>query len=193
MTDLRVYFKDIEKLGRTFERSVRKNAADVRSSMRGAAQDFAAVFLARGRADISSAGNFGKRWTDGLHAEVTEGGGTIRITIDHDVPYATVFEYGKVIHGDPLLWIPLSFAKDAVGVMARDYPLPLFRVDRKNGQAPLLMAWEPGAPELGAFPKYFGKESVTIPQKFHLRQIARDVSKEMSSFFKARFKVTNNG
>jgi len=35
------------------------------------------------------------------------------------------FQFGKVIHGKPLLFIPFSFAKDAQGVNARDYG-PLF-------------------------------------------------------------------
>lgn len=80
-----------------------------------------------------------------------------------------------MISGKPLLWIPLDFASDAKGVRARDYPGRLFRVDRA-GKAPLLLS-DDG-------PKYFGKEQVRIPKKWHLRQIAAQVSRKMNSYFK---------
>jgi hypothetical protein len=68
-----------------------------------------------------------------------------------------VFQEGRVIHGKPLLWIPLSFS-DAVGIRARDYG-PLFRVDR-SGKSPLLLSPKDGEP------KYSGHEQITIPKKF---------------------------
>jgi hypothetical protein len=142
----------------------------------------AAEIKTRGDADIKQAGNFGSRWTDGFHVNVTEGGGHIRIAATEDVPYWRVFQYGAVIHGKPLLWIPLSFAADAQGIRASEYPGRLFRVDRA-GKAPLLLA--PGKP---AQPKYFGKESVTIPKKFHLIEIGRDVSRRVKDFYTNRFK-----
>jgi hypothetical protein len=55
------------------------------------------------------------------------------------VKFWRVFQNGAIIHGKPMLWIPLSFAKDAQGIRAKDYPGKLFRVDRKGGLAPLLM------------------------------------------------------
>jgi len=135
----------------------------------------------RGRADIANAGNFGRRWTEGLKATVTQGGGNIRIRVTHDVEYWTVFQYGKVIRGKPLLWIPLSFADDAQGVMARDFPAPLFRVDRQ-GKAPLLISADDGQP------KYFGKEQVKIPKKFHLVEIAAEVSRDLGDLFRRFFR-----
>lgn len=135
-----------------------------------------------GREDISRAGNFGSRWTEGFHAypdiSLTES----HIRLVHDVPYWSVFEFGKVIHGQPLLWIPLSFATDAKGVRARDYPGALFRVNR-DGKAPLLMT--PGKP---AQAKYFGKESVTIPQKFHLRDIGRRFARQIGTVYRQMFR-----
>jgi len=178
---LRVYIDDT-KVGPVFQRLVKKQGDRVRSAVRGAAEDTAEEIETKGRLDISQAGKFGDRWTEGLHADVTEGGGNVRISVKHDVPYWRVFQFGAIIRGKPLLWIPLSFASDAQGVRARDYPGRLFRVDRL-GKAPLLMT--PGKP---AQPKYFGKESVTIPKKFHLIEISRAAARKVKDFYSTRFK-----
>lgn len=180
--ELRFYLAG-EKAGPLFKRSTARNAELVRAAVRGAAADAKETIEKRGRADISKAGRFGSRWTDGFTVSVTEGGGKVRVEAKEAVPYWTVFQYGAVIHGKPLLWIPLSFAADAQGVRARDYPGALFRVNRKDGKAPLLMT--PGSP---AQPKYFGKEFVTIPKKFHLLEIIRDVAKNFKSLYASKMK-----
>jgi hypothetical protein len=146
--------------------------------------ELGALITKLGRADIASAkGKFGKRWTDGFKASVSQGGGNYKVSVTHDVPYWRVFEYGATIKGKPLLWIPLSFATDAKGVRARDYPGQLFRVDRKNGKASLLLA--AGKP---AQPKYFGKEQVRIPRKFHLRTVITTATKQTRSIYRRIFK-----
>lgn len=159
-------------------------------SMRQTAHELADDIEAKGRADIAAAGNFGGNWTSGFNAKVTEGGGNILVNVtmggEPPVNHWRVFQYGAVIQGAPLLWIPLSFASDAKGVRARDYPGPLFRVDRA-GKAPLLMSGKP------AQPKYFGKESVTIPKKFHLVEIAREASRRASKIFSAYFRSNRSG
>ncbi len=182
MAAIRAYI-DGDRVGPLFRRAVSKEKARVLTSLREAAGDASKEILSKGRADIRKAGKFGSRWTDGLHADVTEGGGNIRISVTEDVPYWRVFQDGAVIHGKPMLWIPLSFASDAQGIRARDYPGQLFRVNRKGGKAPLLLT--PGKP---AQPKYFGKESVTIPKKFHLIEIARAAARNVKDFYKNRFK-----
>lgn len=153
---------------------------------RGAAADAVDYVVPRARKDISGAGRFGSRWSDGFKGKVTEGGGFIRIAFnmpsDPPMKHWRVFQFGAIIRGKPLLWIPLSFAKDAQGVRARDYPGKLFRVDR-NGKAPLLM--RAGKP---AQPKYFGKESVRIPKKFHLVEIIHDGAKKLKNFYNRRMK-----
>jgi hypothetical protein len=130
-----------------------------------------------GRADIRAGGNFGSsRWQDGFEAKVSyQSRSDINIRVTHGVPYWRVFEFGATIKGKPLLWIPLDFATDAKGVRARDYPGPLFRVDRP-GKAPLLIS-DDG-------PKYFGKESVTIKKKWHLRTIVRNVAGRLNIYYR---------
>jgi hypothetical protein len=178
------FYVDNTKVGKPFTRNNKSIADRQRDAARKAAKDAASEIKEAGDKDISAAGNFGKRWNSAFHVDVTEGGGNIRIEPKVDIFYWRVFEYGAVIRGKPMLWIPLSFATDAKGVYARDYPGQLFRVNRA-GKAPLLMT--PGKP---AQAKYFGKESVTIPKKFHLVQITRSIASRMRDLYLERF---NNG
>jgi len=146
-------------------------------ALRDSMHEIGQTCLAEGRADIAGAGRFGQRWKDGLQAAEDFGPERSTLTIFHTIFYWTVFEFGAVIKGKPLLWIPLSFAVDAIGVMARNFPGGLFRVDRKAGGAPLLLSRATGEP------KYFGKEQVTIPKKFHLRAICARVLKGFKALY----------
>lgn len=172
-----------ERVGPQLARSANKNIKKVLAAERGAAQDARDYAVAHGRADIASAGKFGSRWIDGFDGKITEGGGFIRVSFTEKVPYWRVFQFGAIIRGKPLLWIPFSFAQDAQGINARDFPGRLFRVTRKSDGLPLLL--KVGKP---AVPKYFGKTSVTIPKKFHLVEIIRDAARQMKTFYRERFK-----
>lgn len=130
--------------------------------------------VTKGRADISGAGRFGARWTAGLTFDVTGGETTRTVSIREAVPYWRVFQYGAIIHGNPLLWIPLQRG----GGRARDYPGRLFRVDRKSGGVPLLLSADDKQV------KYTGHESVRIPKKFHLVEIVRAETKTLGALFK---------
>lgn len=172
---LRIVFNG-QQAGAKLKQSMAKHSREVLDAISLTADEAAKEIEKQGRDDISGAGNFGNRWTDGFTAEVSKGGGHTRITVRQAVPYWRVFQFGATIQGRPLLWIPLSFANDAQGVMARDFPQPMFRVDRKVG-APLLMTKDGQA-------KYFGKESVTIPKKFHLVEICQDVAGSMRDIYR---------
>lgn len=178
---VRVYLTG-DRVGPKLDRLGTKSKQKILRAERGAAEDVRKEVLKAGRADIKQAGHFGTRWTEGFQGKITEGGGNIRIAFTHAVPYWRVFQYGAIIRGKPLLWIPLSFAKDAQGIRARDFPGKLFRVDRKGGKAPLLLSSADGQP------KYFGKESVRIPKKFHIVEIVRDGARHLKEFYKNRFK-----
>jgi len=177
MPQVRAYV-DGRQAGVTFQRVLGRNADRTRRTVRQSAQDIADEIQTQGWADISKAGRFGSRWVQGLHVTVTEGGGSIRVSVTHDVPYWTVFEKGKVIQGKPMLWIPLSFAEDAQGVWARNYPGHLFKINRDGDRAPLLLSSDTGEP------KYFGKSEVTIPKKFHLREISKTAMLKLPLLFR---------
>jgi hypothetical protein len=102
------------------------------------------------------------------------------------------------------LWIPLSFAGVPEGMWARDYPGKLFRVERSARLPPLpaktakaigpvralsaQFSTADKAPLLFSAtdrkPKYFGKPYVNIPQKFHLRSIAKEEVKRLPLLFR---------
>jgi hypothetical protein len=168
-----------KKVGRDFERGMKRNAELVRANIQQTVEETCSQIEFRGRQDIRSAGKFGPRWTEGFTATPKRSGNNVlRIEVREVVPYWTVFQTGKVIHGRPMLWIPLSFAVEAKGISARNYPGKLFRVDRsKRGLSPLLMA-------KGGRAVYFGRTSVTISKKFHLVEIARDIANKMPVLYR---------
>jgi hypothetical protein len=184
---MRVTFNG-DQAGAKFTRVVSRWKAGTLKAARDTADEIAQQIQEEGRADIASAGNFSSRWINAFNTRVGEGGGNIRISVtmggEPPVSYWRVFQYGAVINGKPLLWIPLSFASDAKGVNARDYGGQLFRVDRV-GKAPLLMTKE------GA--KYFGKESVTIPKKFNLIEIATAGARALGSVFRTFLRRETGG
>lgn len=180
MTAVRIYM-DGERAGPLFRRGIQRQGELIRAAVRGMANDAADDIERRGREDIAQAGNFGNRWTEGFHADVTEGGGNIRIAVSEDVPYWRVFQEGALILGKPLLWIPI--ATDAQGISAKDYPGALFRVDRKSDALPLLLSAEDKQV------KYFGKESVQEKKLFHLIEIAQDTARKLRDYFTARMKA----
>jgi hypothetical protein len=161
------------------DRNLEKYRLKVQAAIDSATDQLAETMVEKGREDIASAGKFGSRWTtEGLTSDVS-GSGTIRtITIREAVPYWRVFQNGAIIQGKPLLWIPLSFATEAQGVSAKDYPGRLFRVDRKSGGVPLLMSADDKQP------KYSGHESVRIPKKFHLVEIVTAEAKTFGALYR---------
>jgi hypothetical protein len=174
---------DNEQLGREYKLLMDRHSERHRAALLGAAEEARNITLREARHNIANAGRFGPRWTQGLTGEITREGDDRLVTqYQHAIPYWSVFQFGKVIRGRPLLWIPLSFARDAQGVRARDFPQPLFRVDRKGGKAPLLLSAEDKQP------KYFGRASVTIPKKFRVLEIIKLVSSRIQLFFEERLR-----
>jgi hypothetical protein len=193
MTAVRFYVDD-ERAGRLFRRATQRIGDRIRKAVRQAADDAADDIEEKVRDDISSAGRFGSRWTEGFKVDVTEGGGNVRVEADTEAmpPYWRIFQTGGTIHGNPLLWIPLSiFGNDAQGVSAKDYPGRLFRVNRKDGKAPLLLAAGSGKGD-AARPLYFGKESVFEPKKFHVDEIVAAESRTMDKRVKENMAATKD-
>jgi hypothetical protein len=148
-------------------------------AVQAVAQRAATELETEGRANIRAGGNFGsERWQQGLQAKVSyRSRSDIQVRMTHSVFFWRVFEYGAKILGKPLLWIPLSFGQ--AKTRARDFPGKLFRVNRL-GKSPLLMN------ENG--PQYVGKESVTIPRKWRLRNITKKIAGQMGKFYREAMK-----
>jgi len=152
----------------------------VREAMHGAAAVTAQETQAKCRADIAKAGNFGTNWTNRLTSNVKDTATGVDVVTTYDGELWRTFQTGRVVRGKPLLWIPLSFS-DARGIRSSEYPGELVRVDRAGGKAPLLISTTDGQP------KYFGKESVTIPKKFHLIEIAQAEGAEIGNRYEQSF------
>lgn len=119
-------------------------------------------------ADIMRAGKFSARWPAAFTVKNTFAGfeAKMQTGFSNAIPYGHVHEFGAVIFGRPLLWIPLPW--NPVKRRAREYPGPLFRVDRV-GKNPLLISPQDKRP------KYVGVKSVTLRPRFHIRGIVANV------------------
>jgi hypothetical protein len=175
-------YENGDQLGPKFTAGVRRHKTRATAALQAAARRAAEQIEIEGRANIRAGGNFGSaRWQEGFHARLSFQSKTdMVIRVTHDVRYWVVFEEGRTIHGRPLLWIPLSFGQAFHdNIRARDYPKPLFRVNRP-GRAPLLLD------DQG--PQYFGKESVRIPRKWHLRDIVKRIARNMRQYYREAFR-----
>ncbi len=167
-----------KQVGPKFRHGLKRMQDRIQAAGDVAETQFRQNFLAEAAADIKSAGKFSDRWVQALQVTTSRDGGSRSINVIMDIPYWKVFEFGATIQGNPMLWIPLPFAQDAKGLRARDFPGGLFRVDRKSGGKPLLLSAATGEP------KYFGMDQVTIPQKFHLRDIATRNARRIPEFYR---------
>lgn len=161
--------------------NMERTATAFSEAVEASANMIASMIEQQGRADIAAAGKFGDEWTQGLHVTVDKTTDRMIITMRHDLPYAGIFQTGGEVKGDPMLWLPIS-GTDAVGVKASDYPDKLFSVQSKTGH-PLLFSMA------DKVPKYFGIESVTIPKKFHLEEVARSVMENFRQVFDVNMKL----
>lgn len=85
-------------------KSLKSKGDEAHKAMIEAVSEAGASAVAKGRADISSAGNFGSRWLTGLQYHVEDGSEKITLEVTEAVPYWTVFQHGKTIQGKPLLF-----------------------------------------------------------------------------------------
>lgn len=161
-----------------------------------------------GDADILGSGNFSQRWTKAFTVESdppiqkTSDKYTISVFFNSSIPYAHIHEFGGTItakgtlFGPALLWIPLSFANvpqsgggpNAGKMTAQEYGAsvsPLFRVTRKSGKAPLLLDIK------SRKPIYFGIRSVTLPQRFHIRDVCKNEVGNYQGLFSAAIAATD--
>jgi hypothetical protein len=163
-----------------FKAALAEAADDMRTNVRAAADTAAGAITERGRADIAAGGRFGTAWTSAFKATVEDEGSRVVIEAkmggEPPVSYWKIFEYGAVIKAtnpSGLLWIPFD---EKNKVWPRDYPgypKSLFRIDN--------VLFDKKTDE----PMYLGTPQVTIPQKFHLRDIVAQVANELAEYYKS--------
>lgn len=157
----------------------------------------------KGDQDILSAGNFTTRWTKAFTVRsqpaITETSDkyVISVFFNSSIPYGHIHEFGGTIKakgtlfGPALLWIPLKGQVPKSGggfglMTAQEFGgsvSPLFRVNRK-GKAPLLLDIK------SRKPRYFGIAQVTLPPRFHIRQICQTEVDGMQALFSAAIAAT---
>lgn len=180
MPGIKMTFIGGDQLGRKLTVKVKNFGEKQTLSVQTVAKRVAEEIGIEGRDDIAAGGNFSSaRWQEGLQTKVSYvARADIRIRVTHSVFFWKVFEFGAKILGKPMLWIPLSFG-NSKGVRAREYPGQLFRVNRK-GKNPLLLS--------DSGPQYVGVVSVTIPKKWHLREIVKRKSRQMATYYREAMK-----
>lgn len=179
-------FRVVGDPGKQFTRKLAGIADRVKDALLSSANILASMIEERARKDIAQSGNFGSRWTDGLHVGVdADTSANIRLSMYHDIPFADIFETGGQIQGHPFMWIPIS-GTDAEGVRASEYGggLASSNYNRVSGP-PLLFSIQDGGP------RYFGVTSVHISKKWHLEQDARTAAADFPNIFQREFR--NNG
>jgi hypothetical protein len=164
-----------------------------------------------GRKEIASAG-FSRRWQTALRvAFEPKRGNSINCSarLRHSIGYATIFETGGTIQGSPLLWVPLrdaplpkssrgsrmtpsQFAKQ-IGPLASvnvpgTPPLLVAKADRgKRGRSKVtlgaLRRGGKGQGNIQTVPVFVGVRSVTIRDRWDLREIFRRVAGRLGQYF----------
>jgi hypothetical protein len=159
----------IEVTGGSVAEKVSKNidatVAQVNTAVTAAMNMCRGMIEEQARAQVSSAGKFGGRWTDGLHVTLDN----MRISMSHDIAYADIFETGGTISGSPLLWLPIG-----------DGPADGEKlVSAKGASKPLMLSISDKSPKL------FGTASVTIPKKWDLNGVVQNVMSNFADYFSA--------
>jgi hypothetical protein len=180
---------DSEQQGRKLKQNMDKAGQMVRTAMRQSAKDASMEIMFRGAEDIAAAGNFGDRWQEALTTETSETQRTIRVETfmrgDPPVSYWRVFEYGADIRAknpSGYMWLPFR-GTAGTDVWPRAYSGSLFRATSKRG-TPLL---GDTADKQNPW-RYFGLAEVHITQKFHLRKIIAEVSRELRTYYRDHMK-----
>jgi hypothetical protein len=170
------------------------------------------------RANVAAAG-FSRKWQNALRSKVyPPNRDSIRAAalIYHKVHYAQVFEEGAIIHGKPLLWLPLPNAP--MGRAGRRIPpaqfqqqvgMPLYTI-RRPGRPPMLganvrmtdaRAGKPisltllrrgrnpgGRGTVRLVPLYVGVEPVTITRRFAIIDAIRHAAAKLPELYLKHFR-----
>lgn len=165
------------------ERSLVELEREIKEAAAGAVKEAAELAVKEGRANIAGAG-FSARWQTGLQSKFfpNEGGDPAAV-IFHKIGYASVFETGATIRGQPLLWLPFRKNLPAKVRSPRQYSGKLVSVNIR-GKAPMLF----DADDRERGPLFFGTPAVTIKKRWDLYRIFARVMERLDEFYQKRIK-----
>jgi hypothetical protein len=132
-----------------FYKAITEGEKPIAKAATAAVREAAEMAKSQGRASIAGAG-FSRKWQNALQSKIyppNRDSMRAAAVIYHKVPYAEVFEEGAVIHGKPLLWLPLPNAPFGAG--GKRIPASRFRelvgwplyTIRRPGKPPMLGAY----------------------------------------------------
>jgi hypothetical protein len=184
--EIKVQWKNEPEVQQKIKMNMDKLGGKVRDAMREAAHETRDFMMFRGQEDIAEAGNFGDRWQEAFHVDVSETQRTFRVEASMQpegppVSYWKVFQYGADItakNPSGYMWLPFR-GTEGTDVWPSVYGGDLFRATSKKG-TPLL---GDKADKLNPW-RYFGLASVHIPKKFHLIEVMEDEAKKAKVAFK---------
>ncbi len=168
-------------------------------AMQASVEELGANIHAKVGENIAQAGRFSRRWISAFTVDQIPHGPshtyTLSLFFDKSIPYAHIFEYGGTItpkaglfNRSGLLWIPLTFGGVPKGMTAQEFGNShggLFRVNRKDGKSPLLLDIKDRRP------RFFGVPSVTLRQRFHIRDIGRRETAKFEAIFARNLAALN--
>jgi len=201
-----------------FLRALTEGEKPMAKAATSAVREAADVAKARGRASIAAAG-FSKKWQNALRTNVyPRGRDSMRAAalIYHKVPYAQVFEEGAIIHGKPLLWLPLPNAPFGSGgkrispsKFRQQTGSPLYAI-RRPGKPPMLGAHvrmtgaragkaislsllrrgrNPGGRgTVQLVPLYVGIDAVTLKKRFAIIDAVRQAAARLPELYLKHFR-----
>jgi len=160
---------------------IREKQRPVATAAVAALQDAAAGAVKEGRENIAGSGRFGGKWETGLKYSMkdvktgNEPSLQAKAIIFHSYAIASVFEYGAIIAGNPLLWIPTTpgappasrSGKHLVSATLRGQPVLFDAYDHDRHRKPL----------------YIGIPAVRIPKKWHITEIVEKYAARLGEFF----------
>lgn len=177
-----------------FEEALKEKYRPIAEAAQGAIVEIAAQVKTEARADIAAAG-FSTKWQNALRVDVFPKRGAsanAAAFLYHKIPYAGVFETGATIQGKPRLWIPLSSAPKKLGgkrfsvaAYVSRYGQSSLKFVPRGGKPPLLVGRPVGARSKNtqAVPLFVGVESVTVRDRFSIREICERASQRLASLY----------
>lgn len=190
------------------EESFKQAARPIERAAKSAMEDAGDLAKKRGRDNIRGAG-FSDRWANALRVNVYPIGRAASLSpaafIFHKIPYSGIFERGGPIQGKPLLWLPLPTVPKIGGhrLRPKEFVARFGPLASARGANPPMLVGKPvrntsksakgakgkrRAPVVKTVPLYVGLSSVTIGDKFSIREICEQVSRELPGLYVKHFR-----